>query len=302
MFEPLLDSSPTWRDLKQSPAMQLANSEGAALPQLELALANAAADSVRRNELVDLLLQTAEQVQAQLLGAAPDLVYLLPADRPAGKEGVRWYLGRFVLPPAIAPQPHPDSEPPAPPRQDRAAAAAAVTPETIAALEAEFDLRIDESIPGDASVTHLRAYASRLTAAFRNLPRAKAAKPRAGAAESVPVNEAAPVATIGLVHAEKAFPFAANSMNYKPILSLCSLHDCCYDMMHGHIHLVNNLLDYMMEVSNVMFACEGALKPLAERRAYAPPRGTQASSAKNWRKLGFSCTTFSTRFFPRTLS
>ena len=95
------------------------------------------------------------------------------------------------------------------------------------------------------------------------------------------------IPTLSAKTAIAAFYLAAKSFNHVPILSLCGLHKCRKNMLHGHIHVVGNSGDWLCLALHKYFHVNGRLRSEQELREYEPPSRGQKNSASVWRATGF---------------
>ena len=245
----------------------------------------------------------------------PTLVYLLPRQRPPASleractwGGCSHHLGRCKRRKSTTQRrvpcrlPHGNKEAIAAAEAAAAAGAAAaalrgdaadplaIARAAIAAVvqhtEAQFALPPGHALSMRYSLDETQAYLQRYQEAFRSLPghsRKSAGAPTA-AADTQPLGR---VPTLLIGGATQALRNGAKSFNQVPVLTLCGIARVVYDMLHSHLHMVNNVMFLFMCLLNMFFTLEGALKSEAEIMNYLPPNGSSRSESRAWRERGF---------------
>jgi hypothetical protein len=80
---------------------------------------------------------------------------------------------------------------------------------------------------------------------------------------------------------------AAKNYTERPICSLCGITEFATDVLHMHIHMVGNCIQWFAERLNKLFCQAGRLKSEQDYKAYQAPSAAAKKSVESYRKIGF---------------
>ena len=152
-------------------------------------------------------------------------------------------------------------------------------------LEADLDQAVDKSLSKD----QLANLMTRYKRALKALPRpAQARASNHDPAAAAPMgHEHRYVPTMNLSEAFQFTRHSAKGFMYPALLSMCSIMRKQRDLLHCHLHVVNNFVWWLMVLLNWLLTAQEHLKTDTELQQYQQPTGKSASSPAQWRSRGF---------------
>ena len=295
MFEPLSDRQQAAFDASMLAALtQKADCTGL-LDQVELDVWTtqlqgfselSSAEQAHAVKLQNVFLECVEVVRASQFQHQPNLVYILPQHRHPEHSAVRWYTARFVRNSEGEESAESDSE-----ESSAAPARAAPKGNTVDKDKltdlctkhgVQPDFTIDTAASAETQIDALRCFVAFVKDLDRSVnPKPPPPRVRQGPVRADRVPTLKPAAAIGVLHAASA------GFMYQPILRLCGVAQLVCDVLHMHLHVIQDVLLYLVIFLNIFFRKDGSLKTQQEVLSYQLPKGRLAKQEREWRARGF---------------
>jgi hypothetical protein len=250
--------------------------------------------------LVDALMKAADEVQCHLHWH--NVAYLLPWHRRDALRRTMWYS--FHLTKEVdAAQSRIYRQPNTTPQQGNVSSQArrnvlqdvAGVTTFVGQLESEKHLPPDHSLGPRAKMTPdetfnlLERYMSAFSKLKHRLQRAMPESMLVPSTSTTSASKPSPLRVPTITHkaAMDTFRKLSKGSVYPSVLSKCGIADCVHDVLHLHIHAVNNAMDHLGAVSSKYFDATGHLKSREAIAAWKMPTGRTQRVPSALRQIGF---------------